>query len=679
MGELVLEERDAVDEKGEERGCPVCGTPFAAGHTREDCAAHAEAAAARLAACDAKDASQLQQSEALNSLLALWRAHLPLLAAYAEDWKAAGAAYERLRAAEAERRRAWEGERGALAALQDAKSRAAAGRELAGLAAQVKDRLEEVAALAKRIAASGSDIARAVRDGAGGDGAARAAALDKDLSQLQAEHDEAVNAASELQRQLNELRGRQNKAAAGLLQAREKLNREQGALERVEALSRTSSALAARLAEARAENKRAAQELNTADDALKTAAAAAAVARDRLRQETDRLTALLGFSQAQAGDMQAFAARMGDLDARIRSAAHAAGLGLDEAAAHSRQLAEGAAEGAGRMSLDASSVASSAAGGSLAASGGAAAAASDAFAAAQEAERRLREQVDALTAAIDAKRVQLGAVQHSRGLFSALRRVHEMREQQAAANEARRALSEELRDESDASAALSGDASPESSLQAVQFELQGVLLAMKEAEGRLKELYASVDDAQRTLQRDSYRTAEKRAHALLIKTHTLELAIKDLDRYHTALDKALARYHQLKIAEINATIRELWGNTYAGNDIDAIEIRSDLDDEAAAAAAGAGGAGAAGRASRSYNYRVVMMKGDAELDMRGRCSAGQKVLASIVIRLALAESFCCSTGIMALDEPTTNLVRGGPGPRARRAEAVGVACWGDTV
>lgn len=40
--------------------------------------------------------------------------------------------------------------------------------------------------------------------------------------------------------------------------------------------------------------------------------------------------------------------------------------------------------------------------------------------------------------------------------------------------------------------------------------------------------------------------------------------------------------------------------------------------------------------SRSYNYRVVMRKGDVPLDMRGRCSAGQRILASIVIRLALA-------------------------------------------
>lgn len=32
-----------------------------------------------------------------------------------------------------------------------------------------------------------------------------------------------------------------------------------------------------------------------------------------------------------------------------------------------------------------------------------------------------------------------------------------------------------------------------------------------------------------------------------------------------------------------------------------------------------------GAAGRSYNYRVVMHTGGAELDMRGRCSAGQKV------------------------------------------------------
>ncbi|KAJ1932814.1 DNA repair protein rad50 [Linderina macrospora] len=41
--------------------------------------------------------------------------------------------------------------------------------------------------------------------------------------------------------------------------------------------------------------------------------------------------------------------------------------------------------------------------------------------------------------------------------------------------------------------------------------------------------------------------------------------------------------------------------------------------------------------------------------MRGRCSAGQKVLACLIIRLALAETFSINCGILALDEPTTNL------------------------
>lgn len=87
----------------------------------------------------------------------------------------------------------------------------------------------------------------------------------------------------------------------------------------------------------------------------------------------------------------------------------------------------------------------------------------------------------------------------------------------------------------------------------------------------------------------------------------------------------------------------MWLLVYQGKDIDAIEIESgsDLADTTTKV--------------RSYNYRVVMKKGDVPLDMRGRCSAGQKVLAAIVIRLALAETFCLNCGILALDEPTTNL------------------------
>jgi DNA repair protein RAD50 len=81
------------------------------------------------------------------------------------------------------------------------------------------------------------------------------------------------------------------------------------------------------------------------------------------------------------------------------------------------------------------------------------------------------------------------------------------------------------------------------------------------------------------------------------------MAVRDIDKYHSALDKALQHFHSLKIAEINTIIRDLWNLTYKGEDITSIELES--GDE--------GGS----RSSRSYNYRVVMTKGSTQLDMRG--------------------------------------------------------------
>jgi DNA repair protein RAD50 len=124
------------------------------------------------------------------------------------------------------------------------------------------------------------------------------------------------------------------------------------------------------------------------------------------------------------------------------------------------------------------------------------------------------------------------------------------------------------------------------------------------------------------------------------------MANKDLEKFYRALDKALMEFHQMKMQEINVVLSELWRLTYKGTDIDEILIKTDVNDEKSES-------GAASR--RQYNYRVVMRQGDTELDMRGRCSAGQKVLASMLIRLALAETFCADCGILALDEPTTNL------------------------
>ncbi|KAF9361291.1 DNA repair protein rad50 [Mortierella sp. AD094] len=137
-----------------------------------------------------------------------------------------------------------------------------------------------------------------------------------------------------------------------------------------------------------------------------------------------------------------------------------------------------------------------------------------------------------------------------------------------------------------------------------------------------------------------YKDVVQKYHDNLIGYKTTELALQDLEKYAKALQSAIVEYHSMKMEEINKSIKELWTNTYRGTDIDTIEIRSDQEGL---------------RANQSYNYRVVMIQKGRALDMRGRCSAGQKVLASIIIRLALAESFSLNCGILALDEPTTNL------------------------
>lgn len=137
-----------------------------------------------------------------------------------------------------------------------------------------------------------------------------------------------------------------------------------------------------------------------------------------------------------------------------------------------------------------------------------------------------------------------------------------------------------------------------------------------------------------------FKEINKRYTDQLVKVKMSDMANNDLEKYAKALDNAIMKYHGLKMEEVNDTMRHLWNKTYQGTDIDGIKIRSDVE---------------GGASKRSYNYRVVMTKDQVEMDMRGRCSAGQKMLASIIIRLALSDSFGQNCGILALDEPTNAL------------------------
>ncbi|UJR09375.1 hypothetical protein I4U23_013619 [Adineta vaga] len=163
------------------------------------------------------------------------------------------------------------------------------------------------------------------------------------------------------------------------------------------------------------------------------------------------------------------------------------------------------------------------------------------------------------------------------------------------------------------------------------------------ASARLATLDQQLTELEQELEQEHLKNAHERYLKHFVQQTVEEIASQDLERFYKVLDQTMMTYHTQKMNQLNKIIRDLWRTTYRGSDIDAIEIRSDADEENAS------------KARRTYNYRVVMLKAGSVMDMRNRCSAGQKVLASLIIRLALAEAFCLNCGILALDEPTTNL------------------------
>lgn len=130
-----------------------------------------------------------------------------------------------------------------------------------------------------------------------------------------------------------------------------------------------------------------------------------------------------------------------------------------------------------------------------------------------------------------------------------------------------------------------------------------------------------------------YATAEEDELTAFITTKVLKDSLADLEKYAKEVEAGIVRYHSEKLAEVNSIIKEIWEMTYKGGDIHAIKIVSEQD----------------------RSYTLVMEKDGVDISMRGRVSAGQKMLASIVVRLALAEAFSINCGLLSLDEPTTNL------------------------
>lgn len=164
---------------------------------------------------------------------------------------------------------------------------------------------------------------------------------------------------------------------------------------------------------------------------------------------------------------------------------------------------------------------------------------------------------------------------------------------------------------------------------------------INEAEGAIKSETRKATEIVENLQSERYRDVDETHRRKLIEVETTKMANQDLEKYANALDRALIKFHSEKMKEINSGLKELWQTIYRGKDIDYIMIKSEE--------------GKTTSKRKTYEYSVVLVAGDVQMDMRGRCSAGQRVLACLLVRIALAETFCSHCGILALDEPTTNL------------------------
>ncbi|SIO73482.1 DNA repair protein RAD50 [Babesia microti strain RI] len=177
----------------------------------------------------------------------------------------------------------------------------------------------------------------------------------------------------------------------------------------------------------------------------------------------------------------------------------------------------------------------------------------------------------------------------------------------------------------------------ESEMQKLTANMNVISSNRHECMGSLKARRDMIKEIEMKLESPLYKNAKGNFMDAQIQLQTVILAEKDLAVYQKSLDLALTKYHYKKMEEINIAIKSIWQELYTGNDIDYIAVRFNEETD------------------KSFHYRIVMSINGTELDMRGRCSAGQRMLASLVIRLALAEIFCQNCGILALDEPTTNL------------------------
>lgn len=114
---------------------------------------------------------------------------------------------------------------------------------------------------------------------------------------------------------------------------------------------------------------------------------------------------------------------------------------------------------------------------------------------------------------------------------------------------------------------------------------------------KLKGLKVEKHELENELSDMKFKNIELKFQDKTIELHAETVVCEDLNKYYVALDKSVLTYHSTKMKEINQLIFKFWKQTYRGSDIETIKIIS--EEECATDA----------DKRKSYNYRVVMVKG----------------------------------------------------------------------
>ena len=104
----------------------------------------------------------------------------------------------------------------------------------------------------------------------------------------------------------------------------------------------------------------------------------------------------------------------------------------------------------------------------------------------------------------------------------------------------------------------------------------------------------TVRDLKMENSKDCYRDIEKLIIDLNVKYCLTRDISQEVAEKMDALEESLMSYHHEKMKEINSTLADFWKLTYKGNDIETIEIKSDVEKSAT------------NKRIRSFNYRIVL-------------------------------------------------------------------------